>query len=78
MMSSPLVIVHHRHNQVGRSGAVSYSKNTSFSKARLCRRSRPKIGLLTHGAVLPSTIRVIAHVPEQDELSETHNANPST
>lgn len=73
--NNTLVIVHHRLNKVGRIGIVSYSKNTSFSKARLCRRSKPESGLLTHRGVLPPTIRLFAHVPRHDGLFGTHNAD---
>jgi len=68
MMPSPLVIVYPRLNKVGRIGVVSFSRNTSFSKARLGHRSGPESGLLTHGGMLPSTIGLVAHVPEHDGL----------
>lgn len=62
-MPSTLMIVHYDPNKVGQVGVVCYSKNT-FSEAGLCSRSRSESGLLTHGAVLPSTIRLIEYVPE--------------
>ena len=46
MIPSHLAIVHYRLNEVGQIGVVSCSKDTSFGKARLCRRSRPNSGLL--------------------------------
>ena len=75
MMPSPLVIVHLRLNKAGRIGVVPYRRNTSFSKARLCDRSRPESGLLTYGGALPSTIRLIAHVPKDDGFFGAHNTD---